>query len=62
MYNLFVPGFSLSRFNSFESAHRRLMSGLKIKMADLRECSSVNEADFYRQIEELKSQLKTKDS
>lgn len=31
-------------------------------MADLRECSCVNEADFYRQIEELKSQLKTKDS
>lgn len=31
-------------------------------MADLRECSCVNEADFFRQIEELKSQLKTKDS
>ena len=31
-------------------------------MTDLCECSRVNEADFYRQIEELKSQLKTKDS
>ena len=31
-------------------------------MADFHECSCESKADFYRQIEELKSQLKTKDS
>ena len=49
------------KFNLFVHAHNGLMPYAH-KMADLRERNCVNEAKFYRQIEQLKSQQKTKDS
>ena len=49
------------KLNLFVHAHNGLMPCAH-KMADLRERNCVNEAEFYRQIEQLKSQQKTNDS